>query len=169
MLYSVVVYNFEREHKGPVLTIARGGFMVLLMDSVLSQVMERMNSTIQLQVQDGNILTKEEMYQFVAKLLFSHTTCLSYSKSIDLLKRVGWYVPSLQIVWWVSKYIRGFSASGRGDDGSPERICQSNVIPNLTKFEQLSFCETRKLLWTRLISLQHSTTIYLVQGQLSIR
>jgi len=72
----------------------RAGFMVLMMNGLLRQLTEWMGEYVVLNGLD-ECVTLPEMYRFVAVVLFSHNTGLSYDKSIEVLRLSGCVPPSL--------------------------------------------------------------------------
>lgn len=90
------------------------------------------------------------MYRCVAGLLLSHTTGFSFSTTIDVIRKSGNAAPSPQTIRFIACNILVFYATGCNRDRQMEWNSQRDQTHQLGKFEQLSFRDTKKLLFVPL-------------------
>lgn len=84
--------------------------------SLLDMILEWTNGRIRLQQNGIAQLHRSEMLQYLAFLLVSHTTGLSFEKTIDALKVFGTVLPTLERVRWMLANILAFPIVGRGNE-----------------------------------------------------
>lgn len=145
IFYRSAVSNLEYICRGRSLNFTRGGIVVCFIDAALKQVMEWMNTKTRLTDNASEVVSLSEMYQYLAVMICSHTTGLSYSKTVDTMQRFAACTPNLERVRWISENLLAFSPIGRGDDGAGQWICQRDFTPNLIELETLCFRETRRV------------------------
>lgn len=145
LYYAGAADRMEMVCKTRGLPLTRSGFIVMMAGNLLNKVMEWMNGFVRLSENAESLLQEKDMLQYLAVMLCSHTTGLTMAKSIDLLKRFGAVVPSLQRVRWVSQHLLAFPIVGRGKDGASNWMAQRDQTPNLTEFEQTAFKDTKDI------------------------
>ena len=117
----------------------RAGSLVLFMDELLHTCMTWLNEYIVLQRRSMKPLTIYDLYCYVAILLMSHCTGISFQKTTDIMQRDGCKTPSLEEMRFISNHILAFSPTARGQDGSRTWLAQRDQTQRLTQFENTAF------------------------------
>lgn len=128
----------------------RCGFVVLLMQGLLRQITHWLNENIRLNYPSKEAVTFSDMLRYVAVLLLSHTTGLSFEKTIDVLRQSGCIPPPLEAIRFISANVMAYSATGRGGSGEKTWNAQRDQTRFLGEFECLAFRDTRKICFTPL-------------------
>lgn len=127
------------------LSPTKTGCVVLFCKETLSQCMRWLNEFIILKKPSRDRLTLPEMYRFFAVFICSHTTGLSYTKTIEVLRCLGCKPPSLATVRYISSHILAYPATGRGSDGLNSWNSQRDQTPLLSSFEETAFRMSAKI------------------------
>lgn len=83
----------------------RAGHLILLMDHVLQQCRNWMNEHTALYSLGTRPIGLHDLYRYVAVLLTSHLTRLSFEKTVDLFTRLNCNPPSTHRVRFTSRNI----------------------------------------------------------------
>lgn len=70
LFYGAAAKSMEIECKTRDLPFTRGGFIVMMVDTVLSQIMDWVNGSIRLRDDGTEPLSKADMFQYLAVMLF---------------------------------------------------------------------------------------------------
>jgi hypothetical protein len=130
------------------LPATRAGHIILLMDDVLQQCRKWMNGHIALHARDTRPVGLDDLYRYVAVLLLSHLTGLSFEKTVSLLARLDCKPPSLDRVRYISRNILAHPATGRGNMGERTWSAQRDETQYLDSFEKAAYEMTRKVFLT---------------------
>ncbi|PXF41823.1 hypothetical protein BWQ96_08471 [Gracilariopsis chorda] len=150
LLCDTAVNNMKLECSVTGLPPTRCGLVVLFANGVLHQLLEWLNAFIRLNDLDEPVPSLTDMYRYVAVLLLSHTTGLSFDKTVSVLRQSGSIVPSLDRVRFIAENILVYSLTGRGTDGEFQWNSQRDQTRQLSEFEHLALCDTRKVFFSPL-------------------
>lgn len=117
----------------------------MMVERVLMKIRQWMNEGILLRDDTVKLVEKREMFQFLAVLLSSHTTGLTLNKICDMLKKFGSVVTSVERVRWISENVVAYALVGRWDEGATQWHSDCDQTPKSSKFEELSFKDTRSV------------------------
>jgi hypothetical protein len=126
----------------------RAGYVVLLVDDVLQQCRKWMNGHIALHALSTQPVGLNDLYRYVAVLLLSHLTGLSFEKTLFLLARLNCNPPSLDRVRFISRNILAHPATGRGNMRESTWRTQRDETQYLGNFEKTAYEMTRKVFLT---------------------
>ncbi|CDF37457.1 unnamed protein product [Chondrus crispus] len=122
----------------------RAGHLILLMDDVLQHCRKWMNEHIALHSLGTHPIGLDDLYRYVAVLLTSHLTGLSFEKTVDLFTRLNCNPPSTHRVRFISRNNLAHSATGRGR-GESAWSAQRDETQYLDAFEKAAYEMTRKI------------------------
>lgn len=129
----------------------RAGHIVLMMDDVLQQCRKWLNGHIALHatnVPSARPVSMGDMYRYVAVLLLSHLTGLSFEKTVALFEQLQCNAPSLDRVRFISTHILAYSSTGRGNMGGEVWTAQRDETVLLDVFENTAYDMSRKVFFT---------------------
>lgn len=127
------------------LSPARAGGVFLFMNGLLRQCLDWLNEYLRLQNANIGRFHLADMYLFVSVLLFSHTTGLSFAKTVSVLRQAGCTQPPLEKVGFIASHILAYPATGRGREFHDIWISQRDQTRSLSEFESVAFAETQKI------------------------
>lgn len=81
--------NMKLERRGKGFTQIRCGILVLIMNEIFRQLLDWLNKYARLRSISQSPFTLSDMYRYVAVLLCSHTTGLSFDKALSVLRQAG--------------------------------------------------------------------------------
>ena len=117
----------------------RAGHIVLFMGDVPEQCKTWPNEYISLHSLPHDVVEMKDMYGYVAVLLLSHLTGISFEKTITLLLDLNCAPPSLDRMRFISMNIKGFSPTSRGNMSHMSWVAQRDMTQQLDAFERLCF------------------------------
>ena len=117
----------------------RAGTIVLFIGDFLEQCRTWLNEHISLYRISQDAVEMKDMYQYVAVLLLSHLTGISFKKTTTLLQDLNCATPPLDRMRFVSMNIKGFSPTSRGDVSDISWIAQRDMTQQLDAFELICF------------------------------
>ena len=138
LFYSFSVSQLGLELRALNLQPTRAGHIVLFMGDVLEQCETWLNEYISLHNLPADVVEMKDMYGYVAVLLLSPLTGISFEKTITLLLDLNCAPPSLDRMRFISMNIKGFSPTSRGNMSSMSWVAQRDMTQQLDAFERVS-------------------------------
>lgn len=117
----------------------------MMVEGLLSMVMEWMNGAIRLANEGTSVLHLIYMLHCLGFLLCSHTTGLTMAETMDLLKKYGAVAPPIDRMRLDSENVLAFSIFSRNWQGIQNWMFQRDQTPNLTEFDNASLKATHRI------------------------
>lgn len=103
----------------------------MMVERVLMNIREWINEGIRLREEVVEVVHKRDMFHYLAVMLSSHTTGLTLDKTVDILKKFGAIVPSVDRVRWIADHVLAYPVVGRTNGGTSQWRSQRDRTPNL--------------------------------------